>query len=87
MLVISWLKVELLLFLIICSNVTTPLPSSRSFYSTEQLPLIALVLAVFFVWVEFLFLLGYKPDLKKKLDAKIKADIDAWKKSKGKKAN
>ncbi|TPX44708.1 hypothetical protein SeLEV6574_g04323 [Synchytrium endobioticum] len=47
----------------------------------------SLVLAVLFVWMEFLFLLGYRPDLKKKLNARIKADIEAWRKSRGSKAD
>ncbi|TPX34911.1 hypothetical protein SmJEL517_g02608 [Synchytrium microbalum] len=47
----------------------------------------SLVLAVFFVWVELLFMLGYRPDLRKRLEAKIKKDIEAYKKAKQAKAD
>ncbi|KNC98459.1 uncharacterized protein SPPG_06159 [Spizellomyces punctatus DAOM BR117] len=45
----------------------------------------AIVLAPFFVWVEVLFHLGYRPDLRKRLQNKIDTAILEWKKSKSKK--
>ncbi len=47
------------------------------------------VLAPLFVFIEFLFLFGYRPVLKSQLDGDIKKAIDAWKASKtsGKKKN
>ncbi|KAI8825737.1 uncharacterized protein EV422DRAFT_563568 [Fimicolochytrium jonesii] len=45
----------------------------------------ALVLAPFFVWVEMLFTLGYRPQLQERLDSRIKHAIGEWKASKTKK--
>lgn len=44
----------------------------------------ALVLAPLFVWLEVLFMLGYKPDLAKKIDEDAKRRIKKWRESKAK---
>lgn len=44
----------------------------------------ALVLAPLFVWLELLFLLGYRPELHKKIDADAKKAIADWRAGKGK---
>lgn len=41
----------------------------------------SLVLAPLFAWFEGLFFLGYRPQLKKHLDAVIKAKRDEWEQS------
>ncbi|KAI8587552.1 hypothetical protein HDU89_003731 [Geranomyces variabilis] len=45
----------------------------------------ALVLAPFFVWIEVLFHLGYRPQLRSELQNNVDDAIAAWKKSKSKK--
>ena len=42
----------------------------------------SLVMAPFFVFIELLFLLGYKPAMQKRLNDKIKTAIGTWKLSK-----
>jgi len=42
----------------------------------------ALFLAPLFVWLEFLFLLGYRPELKSRLDKMIEQDVKKFKDSK-----
>ena len=42
----------------------------------------AVFLAPFFVWMEVLFMLGYRPELKTRIDAKIEREIERYKKSK-----
>ncbi|QDS68146.1 hypothetical protein FKW77_010317 [Venturia effusa] len=42
----------------------------------------ALFLAPFFVWMEILFFLGYRPELKSRVDKAIQAEIEKFKKSK-----
>jgi uncharacterized membrane protein YGL010W len=44
----------------------------------------ALFLAPFFVWMEVLFMLGYRPELKKRLDAAVQVEIEKFKKEKEK---
>lgn len=39
----------------------------------------SLVLAPLFAWFELLFLLGYRPSLKRELEARIEAKKTAWK--------
>ncbi|TPX59922.1 hypothetical protein PhCBS80983_g02111 [Powellomyces hirtus] len=46
----------------------------------------ALVLAPFFVWIEVLFRLGYRPQLRNDLQKSVDDAIAVWRKSKGKKA-
>ena len=46
----------------------------------------ALTLAPLFVWLELLFVLGYKPAMAKKIDTDAKASIAAWRAGKAKKA-
>ena len=43
----------------------------------------ALFLAPFFVWLEILFSLGYRPELKTRLDKAVQKDIKQFKKSSG----
>ncbi len=38
----------------------------------------ALFLAPFFVWMEVLFLFGYRPELKGRLDKAVEVEIDNW---------
>lgn len=48
----------------------------------------AIFLAPFFVWLEVLFMLGYRPELKARLDSKVKKEIAKFKSEKDdKKAN
>ncbi|PNS18597.1 hypothetical protein CAC42_5136 [Sphaceloma murrayae] len=42
----------------------------------------ALFLAPFFVWLEVLFFLGYRPELKARLDAAVAKDVQKFKESK-----
>ena len=42
----------------------------------------AAFLAPFFVWMEILFMLGYRPELKARIDAKVEKEIERYKKSK-----
>lgn len=44
----------------------------------------AIFLAPFFVWLEFLFLLGYRPELKARLEKSIIQEVQKFKQSKGK---
>ena len=46
----------------------------------------AFLLAPFFVFLEVLFFLGYRPQLKKDIDGESQKNIDAWKRSNSKKA-
>lgn len=46
----------------------------------------ALFLAPFFVWLEVLFMLGYRPELKARLDSAVAEEIAKFKSSKEKKA-
>lgn len=41
----------------------------------------ALLLAPLFVWIEFLFMCGYRPKLRKRLDEKAVKAIAEWKKA------
>ncbi|KAF1932432.1 DUF962 domain-containing protein [Didymella exigua CBS 183.55] len=43
----------------------------------------AFFLAPFFVWFEILFSLGYRPELKSRIDKAVEEDIEKFKKSKG----
>jgi uncharacterized membrane protein YGL010W len=43
----------------------------------------AFFLAPFFVWFEILFSLGYRPELKSRIDKAVEEDIEKYKKSKG----
>lgn len=45
----------------------------------------AFLLAPFFVFLEVLFHLGYRPDLKKDIDAEAQKNIDAYRRSTSKK--
>ncbi|KAJ4345775.1 uncharacterized protein N0V89_011910 [Didymosphaeria variabile] len=47
----------------------------------------AFLLAPFFVWFEILFTLGYRPDLKKRVDKAVEEDIRQFKVKKGQTAN
>ncbi|KIW00985.1 hypothetical protein, variant [Verruconis gallopava] len=47
----------------------------------------ALFLAPFFVWMEILFMLGYRPELKKRLDKAVEAEIRKWQTEVSGKAN
>lgn len=47
----------------------------------------AFLLAPFFVWFEILFTLGYRPDLKKRIDKAVEDDIRKFKGEKGHQAN
>ena len=44
----------------------------------------ALFLAPFFVWMEVLFYLGYRPELKARLDKAVQLEIEKYRKSKNK---
>jgi uncharacterized membrane protein YGL010W len=46
----------------------------------------AIFLAPFFVWLEILFALGYRPELKSRLDQAIKAEVAKFKSQKSVKA-
>lgn len=43
----------------------------------------AFFLAPFFVWMEILFFLGYRPELKRRLDKAVGQEIEKFRKSKG----
>lgn len=43
----------------------------------------AIFLAPFFVWMEILFFLGYRPELKRRLDKAVRLEIERYRKSKG----
>lgn len=43
----------------------------------------AFFLAPFFVWLEVLFALGYRPELKARIDKGVEAEVAKFKKSKG----
>ena len=47
----------------------------------------AFVLAPFFVWMEILFHLGYRPQLKSRLDAAVQKEIEKYRKTRGQKVN
>lgn len=49
----------------------------------------AIFLAPFFVWLEILFFFGYRPELKARLDSKVRVEVEKFKaeKAKGAKAN
>jgi uncharacterized membrane protein YGL010W len=47
----------------------------------------ALLLAPFFVWFEILFTLGYRPELKKRVDKAVEEDIRKFKEKKTQSAN
>jgi uncharacterized membrane protein YGL010W len=47
----------------------------------------AVFLAPFFVWFEILFALGYRPDLKRRVDQAVEQEIAKTRKSKGKGQN
>lgn len=42
----------------------------------------ALFLAPLFVWIEILFMFGYRPELKARLDKAVVVEIEKWKQSK-----
>lgn len=42
----------------------------------------AFVLAPFFVWMEILFHLGYRPELRSRLDSAVQKEIERYRKSK-----
>lgn len=44
----------------------------------------ALFLAPFFVWLEFLFYMGYRPDLKRRVDKAVEQEIQKFRNEKGK---
>lgn len=44
----------------------------------------AAFLAPFFVWMEILFMLGYRPELKSRVDAKVEKEIERYRNSKHK---
>lgn len=46
----------------------------------------AILLAPFFVWMEILFMLGYRPELKSRIDKAISKQISEFRASKSKKA-
>jgi len=45
----------------------------------------AIFLAPFFVWLEVLFMFGYRPELKSRLDSAVQQEITKFKASKGQK--
>lgn len=47
----------------------------------------AIFLAPFFVWLEFLFALGYRPELKSRLDSSVQKSIAEFRASKQSKTN
>lgn len=47
----------------------------------------AIFLAPFFVWLEFLFACGYRPELKGRLDRAVQGNIEEYRRTKGTKAN
>lgn len=44
----------------------------------------AVFLAPLFVWIELLFMFGYRPELKNRLDKAVEIEINKWKQSKAK---
>ncbi|KAL8896725.1 MAG: hypothetical protein Q9192_002941 [Flavoplaca navasiana] len=46
----------------------------------------AFFLAPFFVWMEFLFLLGYRPELKSRLDKAVEKEVQKYRLSRGQKS-
>ena len=42
----------------------------------------AVFLAPFFVWMEILFMLGYRTELKARIDTEIEKEVEMWRKSK-----
>lgn len=42
----------------------------------------AVFLAPFFVWMEVLFMLGYRPGLKSRIDARVDKEVEIYRKSK-----
>lgn len=42
----------------------------------------AFLLAPFFVWLEILFMMGYRPELKTRVDANVEREIEKFRKSK-----
>ena len=44
----------------------------------------AVFLAPLFVWIEILFMFGYRPELKSRLDKAVEVEITKWKQSKTK---
>jgi uncharacterized membrane protein YGL010W len=47
----------------------------------------AIFLAPFFVWFEILFMLGYRPELKRRIDQAVELEIQKFRKSKEKGQN
>ena len=43
----------------------------------------ALVLAPFFVWMEILFSIGYRPELKSRIDSAVEMEVEKYRKSRG----
>ena len=43
----------------------------------------ALVLAPFFVWMEILFSLGYRPELKSRVESAVEKEVERYRKSQG----
>ena len=43
----------------------------------------SLVLAPFFVWMEVLFFIGYRPELKSRVDSAVEKEVDRYRKSHG----
>ena len=41
----------------------------------------ALVLAPFFVWMEILFSIGYRPELKSRMDSAVEKEVERYRKS------
>lgn len=47
----------------------------------------AIILAPFFVWMEVLFFLGYRPELKERVESAVQKEVDRYRKSKEQKSN
>lgn len=43
----------------------------------------ALVLAPFFVWMEILFSIGYRPELRSRVDSAVEKEVEKYQKSRG----
>ncbi|KAL9069804.1 MAG: hypothetical protein Q9161_005263 [Pseudevernia consocians] len=43
----------------------------------------ALILAPFFVWMEILFSIGYRPELKSRVDSAVEKEVEKYRKSQG----
>ena len=43
----------------------------------------ALVLAPFFVWMEILFSIGYRPELKSRVESAVEKEVERYRKSQG----